>query len=258
MSSSAGTDGALLFEVLLRLGDNALVLGQQLGGWIARAPTLEEEMAIANLALDLIGQARVTLAYAGEVEGRGRDEDALAYWRDDGEFRNLQLVEQPNGHFGDTIVRQVLYEAFHCELFEALAGCADERLRAIAARSLKEARYHLRHAGHWLVRLGGGTEESHRRVSESLQALWPHTGEMLTPDEIDTAFAERLGGPDLGVLARRTRERLTPLFAEACLELPPPAPALMASGKRGRHSEHLGYLLAEMQHLHRSHPGAAW
>ncbi len=249
---------AVLFEALLRLGDNALVLGQRLSEWVASGPTLEEEMALANLALDLIGEARMFLAYAGEVEGKGRGEDALAFMRDDRAFRNLTLLEQPNGHFGDTIVRQVLFEAWHVELLRALGQVDDQRIREIATRAEKEARYHLRHVGHWLVRLGDGTAESHRRVQESLHRLWPLTGEMFEADAQDIAFQKHCSGPDLSAVAARTREALVPIFTEAKLTLPESPAAGIAQGKQGMHSEHLGHLLAQMQHLHRSHPGANW
>ncbi|MEO0422201.1 MAG: 1,2-phenylacetyl-CoA epoxidase subunit PaaC [Pseudomonadota bacterium] len=263
MAPAAGADAApgpkeVLLEAVLRLGDNALVLGQRLSQWVGQGPTLEEEMALANLALDLVGEARMFLAYAGEIEGAGRDEDALAFLRDDRALRNLNLLEQPNGDFGDTIVRQVLFEAWHVELLAALSGCRDHRVAEISQRCVKEARYHLRHAGHWLVRLGDGTQESHARVSASLVRLWPLTAEMFTGDGQDSAFQQHFEGPDLGELEARSRASLAPLFAEAKLELPAAAAPNIAQGKQGVHSEHLGYLLAEMQHLHRSHPGASW
>ncbi len=174
-----------LLEYVTRLGDNALILGQRMVELVAAYPELEEELANANFALDYIGQARMFYTYAGELEGQGRDEDDYAFLRDENEFRNVLLLEQPNGHFGDSITRLVLFEAFYLAQLEALTNCADERLAEIAARAEKEIRYHLRHNTQWLVRLGDGTEESHNRVQESLDRLWQYTGELFAADEVD-------------------------------------------------------------------------
>ncbi len=246
-----------LTAFVLRLGDNALVLGQRMLELVAALPELEEELANANLALDYIGQARLYYSYAGELEGRNRDEDDLAFRRDECEFRNLLLVEQPNGHFGDTIVRQVLFDTFYLKLLEALSDCSDERLAGIAARAQKEVTYHLRHASNWLLRLGDGTEESHGRVQQSLERLWRFTGEMFEPDEIDNVMLSAYDGPDLGGIESAWRKDIASLVDEATLQLPDEQ-GMASGGKRGVHTEHLGYLLAEMQHIPRCHAGAAW
>jgi ring-1,2-phenylacetyl-CoA epoxidase subunit PaaC len=241
----------------LRLGDSNLVLAQRLGAWVAYAPALEEDLGVANLALDLLGQARLLLTYAGELEGRGRTEDDLAFGRDVPEFLNLSLVEQPNGDFGCTIVRQVLYAAFQLELYEALQSSTDLRLAEIAAKALKETRYHLRYSAGWLVRLGDGTEESHLRVQSALDELWRFTDELVSADELD----ERLSGagiaPPLAQLAPRWSARIDELLREATLTRPRSVPYRW-QGKRGQHSEHLGHLLAPMQFMHRAYPGARW
>ena len=240
-----------------RLGDNALVLGQRMTEQVAAQPELEEELAQANFALDYIGQARMLYTYAGEIEGRSRGEDDFAFLRQEHEFRNCLLLEQPNGHFGDTICRLVLFETFYLLLLEALCGCQDARLAEIAARARKEIRYHLRHNSLWLVRLGDGTDDSRARIQDSLDRLWPYTGELFAADDVDEAFRAEFGGPDLAALYDQWRVRLGDLLREATLRTP--EEGWMASGgKQGRHSEHLGYLLAEMQYLQRSHPGARW
>ena len=240
-----------------RLGDNALILGQRLIEWVTRLPELEEELANANIALDCIGQARMFYTYAGELEGKDRREDDFAFLRAAGEFQNFQLVEQPNGHFGDLIVRQLLFEQFYVLQLEVLAECSDQRLAEIAARAVREARYHLRHVSHWFVRLGDGTEESQTKVQQSLNDLWRYTGELFTGDEVDTIVRDRLGGPDLTMLRENWQESLARLAKEGCLTLPEDG-WMAAGGRQGIHTEHLGYLIAEMQHLPRSHPGASW
>jgi len=240
-----------------RLGDNALVLGQRMIESVAAYPELEEELANANFALDYIGQARMFYAYAGEMEGQGRGEDDFAFLRDENEFRNLLLLEQPNGHFGDSIARLVLFELFYLDQLAALTRCTDRRLTEIAARAEKEIRYHLRHNTQWLVRLGDGTDESHARVQASIDALWPFSGEMFAADEIDTIVERAFGGPNLEVLQQKWRADISAILINATLQMP--QGAWMASGgKSGRHSEYFGYMIAEMQSLHRAHPGAAW
>src|SRR5271155_243160 len=183
--SAARADSKALFRYVLRLGDLSLVLGQRLGEGVGHAPALEEDLGLANIALDLIGQARLLLTYAGEVEGRGRGEDEIAFLREHGEYLNAILVEQPNGDFGRTIVRQVLVDAFQLELYERMTMSTDPRLAAIAAKSAKEVRYHLRYSGGWLVRLGDGTEESRTRVAGALETLWPYTVELFVEDDLD-------------------------------------------------------------------------
>jgi ring-1,2-phenylacetyl-CoA epoxidase subunit PaaC len=246
-----------LFAYLLRLGDTSLVLGQRLGEWVGHAPALEEDLALANLALDLIGQARLLLSYAGEVEGRGRDEDALAYLRDAPEFMNLALAEQPNGDFAHTIVRQWLIDAWQLELYQGLAGSADDRLAAIAAKALKETRYHYRFSSGWLVRLGDGTDESRSRAQQALESLWRFTDELFAPDEVDVRIAAAGVAPPLAPQANAWSARVQEDLAEATLARPAPM-AYPWHGRRGVHTEHLGHLLGEMQHLQRSYPGLQW
>jgi ring-1,2-phenylacetyl-CoA epoxidase subunit PaaC len=246
-----------LHRYLLRLGDLSLVLGHRLGEWVGHAPVLEEDLGLANIALDLIGQARLLLAYAGEVEGRGRGEDDLAFLRQHVEYLNPTLAEQPNGDFGETIVRQVLIDAFQLELYERLVSSSDERLAAIAAKAVKETRYHLRYSSSWLVRLGDGTAESHARAQAALQRLWPYTVELCEEDELDREMAERGVAPRLAELRNAWSGRIDEILAEATLERPRDRPHTWF-GKRGEHSEHLGYMLAEMQYLQRAYPGARW
>jgi ring-1,2-phenylacetyl-CoA epoxidase subunit PaaC len=250
-----------LSRYALRLGDDALVLSQRLGEWIARAPQLEEDVAVGNIALDLLGQARSLLTHAGRLEGQGtgdiRDEDALAYLRDVLDYRNLLLVERPNGDFAHTIARQFLFDAFNVELMAALAGSRDARLAAIAAKAAKEAAYHVRHSAEWAIRLGDGTAESHARMRDALDALWPYTGEMFTADEVDAALAAAGIGIDLGALRPGWDRRVDEVLREATLARPGDG-WMQPGGGRGRHGEHLGYLLAEMQFLQRAYPGATW
>jgi ring-1,2-phenylacetyl-CoA epoxidase subunit PaaC len=248
---------AALFLYALRLADDALVLGHRLSEWCGHAPVLEEDLALGNMALDLIGQARSLYTYAGEAEGRGRDEDALAYRRDAGEYRNILLVEQPNGDFAVTILRQLLYAAFAHPYFEDLAKSTDATLAAIAAKSAKELAYHVRHAAEWAIRLGDGTEESHRRAQAALDELWPYTGELFEVDAVERQLFEAGIAVDRAALRPRWEATLAPILAEA--KLRPPASEWMQSGGRsGRHSEHLGHMLAELQFLQRAYPDARW
>lgn len=246
-----------LLAYVTRLGDNALVLGQRMIELVAAYPELEEELANANFALDYIGQARMFYTCAGDLEGKGRGEDDFAFLRDENEFRNLLLLEQPNGHFGDSIAKLVLFELFYFAQLEALTGCEDARVAEIAARAEKEIRYHLRHNTQWLVRLGDGTEESHRRIQESVNQLWRYTGEMFEADEIDTIVEKAWGGPNLEELRRRWLADIDAILINATLEKPEDG-GMASGGKAGRHTEHLGYMIAEMQYLQRSHPGASW
>jgi ring-1,2-phenylacetyl-CoA epoxidase subunit PaaC len=249
--------GSAHLRYVLRLADTCLVLGQRLGEWVGHAPALEEDLGLANTSLDLIGQARLLLTHAGELEGRGRDEDALAMSRDQSDFLNLSLVEQPNGDFGRTIVRQFLIDAWQLELYEALQSSKDARLAGIAGKALKETRYHLSYSAGWLIRLGDGTEESHRRVQRALDQLWRFTREFFATDEVDEDMARAGIGPSLAELAPRWSARVDEVLREATLQRPADIPYSWY-GKRGDHTEHLGYLLAEMQFLHRAYPGAAW
>lgn len=246
-----------LTAYVLRLADNALILGQRMIELVTAEPELEAELANANFALDYIGQARMLYSYAGELEGTGRSEDDFAFLRGENEFRNLLLLEQPNGHFGDALVRQYLFEVFYVHLLDALTRCEDQRLSAIAARAVTEVRYHVRHSAKWLVRLGDGTGLSHERSQNSLNDLWRFTGEMLTADEVDKAVQHDIAGPDLEVIAVAWRSDVEKTVAEATLQIPDEQ-WMAEGGKQGRHSEFLGYLLAEMQYLQRSNPGASW
>jgi len=254
---SAAPDNEALFRYVLRLGDLSLVLGQRLGEWVGHAPALEEDLGLANIALDLIGQARLLLSYAGEIDGCGRSEDEIAYLREQGEYLNPVLAEQPNGDFGQTIVRQVLIDAFQVELYERMAASTDERLAAIAAKSVKETRYHLRYSGSWLVRLGDGTENSHALAQSALERLWPYTVELFAEDDLDRAMADCGVAPRLAEVHTAWTARLDELLAQATLKRPDDR-AHSWHGKRGQHSEHLGYILAEMQYLQRAYPGARW
>jgi ring-1,2-phenylacetyl-CoA epoxidase subunit PaaC len=250
-----------LFQYLLRLGDSPLILAQRLGEWVGHGPVLEEDIAQTNVGLDLLGQARLWLSYAGEVEARyalaGRDEDQLAFLRDSAEFRNLLLVEQPNGTFADTTARQFLFDAWHVLLLRALAQSADERIAGIAAKSVKEAAYHVERSGDWVIRLGDGTDESRARMQAALEALWMYTGEMFAPDATELALIEIGVAADVRTLAEPWRRHVDAVLAEATLEAPRDA-FMQQGGKRGVHTEHLGHLLAEMQVLQRSYPGAHW
>ncbi|MGI9200532.1 MAG: 1,2-phenylacetyl-CoA epoxidase subunit PaaC [Woeseiaceae bacterium] len=240
-----------------RLGDNALILGQRMIEAVTLYPELEEELANANFALDYIGQARLFYSYAAELEGSDRTEDDFAFLRDGHEYRNALLLEQPNGHFGDMMAREFLFESFYLLQLEALEQCGDSRTAEIAARAVKEIRYHLRHVSQWIVRLGDGTDESHDKMQQSMNDHWRFTGELFDADEIDLAFAENYSGPDLDAIQSKWQTNVAAVLAEATLSKPNDE-WMAAGGKQGRHSEHFGYLLAEMQHLQRSHPGATW
>jgi ring-1,2-phenylacetyl-CoA epoxidase subunit PaaC len=246
-----------LVEYLLRHGDDRLVLGHRLAEWCGHAPILEEDIALANIALDLVGQANLLLGLAGQMEGQGRDADALAYFREATAFRNLQLVELPNGDFGFTIIRQFLFDAYDVPFLEALQRSGHPELAGIAAKAYKEARYHLRHSAEWVVKLGDGTEESQRRVQRALDELWRFTGELFRPDDVDRTLMRAGLAPDLAALSPRWGERVEAVVREATLALPESTPAMLG-GRRGWHTEHLGHALAEMQIVARSFPGATW
>ena len=244
-----------LFAFAVRRADDALVLGHRLSEWTGRAPLLEEELALANLALDLIGQARELYALAGEIAGDGRDEDDLAYLRTDREYSNILLVELPRGDFAFTIARQFLYASFVDRWWRATMGSSDKRVAAIAAKAEKETAYHVRHSAEWLIRLGDGTDESGRRAQAALDRLWPYVGEMFEAEDEALVAAGVCADPpglrtawDGGVNA---------VLAQAGLVRPRDG-WMQTGGRAGRHSEHLGPMLAEMQHLQRTHPGAKW
>jgi ring-1,2-phenylacetyl-CoA epoxidase subunit PaaC len=233
--------------------DDALVSAQRLGWWISRAPELEEDVAMANIGLDQLGQARSLLTYAGELEGEGRTEDDLAYLRDDREFRNVKLVERPMTDFGVTMARLLVFATYQLHLHRALCECGDPTLRGIAGKAVKEVAYHVDHATHWVLRLGDGTDDSHARMQAALDAEWPYVEELFAPSP------ESLAGQvtDPAVLRDPVLSDVRRVVVEATLELPQVPPAL-GGGRNGQHTEHLGHLLAEMQHLHRSHPGVTW
>lgn len=242
-----------LFRYTLGLADDALVSAQRLGWWVSRAPELEEDVALANIGLDQLGQARSLLSYAGQLEGAGRSEDDLAYLRDDREFCNVKLVERPMTDFGVAMARLLVFSTYQRHLYAALAAGGDETLAAVAAKAVKEVTYHVDHATHWVVRLGDGTEESHRRMQAALDAEWPYLEELFAP--VDASLRGRVVDP--AAIRDAVLTDVRRVVAEATLSAPDVPPAL-GGGRDGLHTEHLGYLLAEMQHLHRSHPGATW
>jgi ring-1,2-phenylacetyl-CoA epoxidase subunit PaaC len=244
-------------EYLLRLGDTTLVLGQRLSEWCGRGPALEEDIALTNVALDLIGQTRLWLGYAAEVEGAGRSADQLAYLRDAHQFRNLLLVEQPNGSYADTLARQFLFDTWHYFVMEALQGSTDARIAEIAAKSLKEVTYHVRRSADLVVRLGDGTEESHRRMQDAFDDLWMFTGELFEADAAEAALAKDGVIPEPAALAASWQRHVGEVLEEATLRMPAAGWA-QSGGRHGRHTEHLGFLLAEMQFLQRAYPGAQW
>ncbi|HTZ53525.1 MAG TPA: 1,2-phenylacetyl-CoA epoxidase subunit PaaC [Candidatus Acidoferrum sp.] len=244
-------------EYLLRLGDNALVLAQRSAAWVAHAPVMEEDVALANVALDLFGQAKLWLEYAGKLENGGRDADALAFHRDSGDFRNLLLVERPNGNFADTIVRGYFYDAWANLALHALARSSDEHVAAIAAKSAKETAYHLHRSEDWLIRLGDGTELSHDRAQHAVDELWRFTGEMFLGDDVDAEMTSAGIGFDPASLREAWLERIGIAFANAALAQPADD-WMQRGGKQGHHSEALSYMLAEMQVLPRTYIGAQW
>lgn len=243
---------------LLRIGDTALILSQRLGEWCGHAPVLEEDLALANVALDLLGQARAVLTHAGALEGRGRDEDQLAFLREEREYCNVTLVELPRGDFAVTTLRNAIMATFFKLLWQRLAeSSSDPELAAIAAKALKEARYHQQHAADWVVRLGDGTEESHRRMECALRDLWPYTAELFADDEIDQDASASGLGPRWSELQAGWRAEIDAMLGEAGLT-PPAATPFLSAGKRGLHSEHMGFILAELQYLQRAYPGGTW
>lgn len=246
------------FEYVIRLADDSLIYSHRLAEWITSAPQLEQDMALANIALDLLGQARLLLTHAGDIEGVGNSEDDLAYLREEQDFRSCLLVEQPMEHeFGDEMARLLYYAAYTVPLWEALSDSQDTRLAEIAAKSLKEARYHLEYAADWVIRLGDGTEESHRRLQAGLENMWPYVDELFLADD----RTESLVAADVAADPTRLKEQWDQIVGnvvrQATLELPTAAQR-EGTGRRGVHSEYLGYLLAEMQYVHRLHPGAQW
>jgi ring-1,2-phenylacetyl-CoA epoxidase subunit PaaC len=233
------------------------VLGHRLSEWCGHGPILEEDIALANIALDLIGQATLLLKLAGEIEGKGRSEDALAYFREAIDYRNVQMVELPNSDYAFTIVRQFLFDVFSYHLLEELQKSANKELAGIAAKGFKEVRYHVRHSSEWVVRMGDGTAESHTRVQNALDHLWRFTGEMFETDRIDEQMIAEGIGANVEEIAPKWRAVVDDVMKRATLTIPNDPPA-MTGGRRGRHTEHLGHMLSEMQIVARSHPGAEW
>jgi ring-1,2-phenylacetyl-CoA epoxidase subunit PaaC len=246
-----------LFTYTLRLADDLLILSHRLSEWCGHGPILEEDIALTNRALDHIGEARNLYTHAGQVEGKGRTEDDLAYLRAERQFVNTKLVEQPNGDYAHTIVRSFLFDAYHLPLAEALTKSSDAQIAAIAAKAVKEAQYHLRHSSDWLIRFGDGTAESQRRAQEALEALWTFTGDLFADDDVQAAMVKAGIAPDLSKVKAAFDVTVDKVLAEATLKRP--ADGFMATGGRqGKHSEHLGFVLAEMQYLQRAYPGAEW
>jgi ring-1,2-phenylacetyl-CoA epoxidase subunit PaaC len=250
-------NAATSWTYVLRLGDDALVMSQRLGEWIAASPQLEEEVAVGNIGLDMLGQARSLLTYAGELEGAGRDEDALAYFRDERDFTNAHLCELANGDFGHTMARLLVFSAYQSELYAQLSTSNDPTLAAVAAKALKEVSYHRDHATQWVLRLGDGTEESHRRMQAGIEAVWPYTFELFEADRLLDEQVEAGVAADPVAMQPPWSAYVTTVLQKATLTLPTAVPAV-TGGRRGIHTEQMGFLLAEMQHLARSHPGATW
>lgn len=261
MSASAAEARVAAPDVLRRyalcIGDTSLILAQRLGEWVGHAPALEEDLALANIGLDLLGQARYLLTYAAQLEGGGRSEDDLAFLRDPQDFLNLSLVEQPNGDFGQTIVRQFLVDAWQLELFERLQHCGEAKLAELAAKAIKETRYHFRFSSGWVVRLGDGTQESHGRMQTALDALWRFTHEMFVANAAEQEAVTLGIVPDPASLAAGWSSRVEEVLQDATLKRPADV-AYAWHGKRGQHGEHLSRLLAEMQFMQRTYPGAQW
>jgi ring-1,2-phenylacetyl-CoA epoxidase subunit PaaC len=259
------TDDERLFEYVLRLGDAPLIIAQRLGEWVGKGPAIEEDIALTNVGLDLLGQARLWLAYAGEVEARfrgaRRTEDELAFLRDGGEFRNLLLAEQPNGNYADTMARQFLFDAWHVLVLRELARSRDARVAQVAAKGAKEAAYHVERSADWVIRLGDGTADSHARMQAAVDGLWMYTGEMFAADEVELALSQCGVAADVRLLEEPWRRHVDAVFREATLAIP--ADGWMQGGggrggKQGVHTEHLGHLLAPMQFLQRANPNAQW
>ena len=257
MQASIRVPADPLLHYRLRIADTALILGQRLSEWAGHGPVLEEDIALANMALDLIGQARALLARVAQIAGDGLDEDRLAFLRDERDYRNVTLVELPRGDFAVTVLRNAMAATFLQLLWSRLEASSDTELAAIAAKAAKEARYHREHAGDWVLRLGDGTDESARRMRAAVQRLWPYAAELFADDAVDEAAAAAGLGPRWSELATDWTAAMEALLAEAGLTVPP-ATAFVSTGKRGVHSEHMGYILAEMQQLQRSFPGGVW
>lgn len=246
-----------LFSFLLRMGDNCLILGHRVSEWCGHAPALEEDIALANVSLDLIGQTQLWLELAAEVEGAGRTADDLAYFRDAFDFRNVLLVEQPNGDYGHTLMRQFLFDAWHLPMVRQLMQSSDKRIAEIAEKASKEVAYHFERSSELVMRLGDGSEESHRRMQTAVDALWPYAGELLEYDDADSYLVDSETIPDISDVAGIWHEHVSAVITKGTLKLPQNN-SVHRGGAQGRHSEHLGFILAEMQFLQRAYPGARW
>lgn len=246
-----------LYDYLLWMSDTTLVLGHRLSEWCGHGPILEEDIALTNIALDLLGQARFYLTYAGEIEGKGKTEDDLAYLRDVMAYHNSLLVEQPNGDFAFTMIRQFMYTAFSYHLQDALLSSSDERIRSIAEKAIKEVTYHLRHSSDWIIRMGDGTEESHKKVQDALNNAWMFVGDLFVMLPADKLLLDAKIIPDLTTIHKKWDETVKGVIEEATLKLPTET-YMMKGGREGKHSEHLGYILAELQFLPRAYPDAKW
>ena len=246
-----------LFEYTIRLADDSLILGHRMSEWCGHGPILEEDIALTNIALDLVGQATSLLAYAGEAEGKERDADALAFLRFDREYKNALLVEQPNGDFGMTMMRQFLFDAFRKPLFERLQLSSDKQLAAIAEKSLKETKYHLKHSSEWVIRLGDGTEESNRRIQDALNTLWRYTPDLFYADEVDQEMQQQGIAPDMVAVYADWNATVQHVFQEATIEIPANN-WKQTGGRKGLHSEHMGHILAELQYMQRAYPNMEW
>ncbi len=253
----ASADLLAHFQYVLRLGDTSLILGHRLSEWSGRAPTLEEDIALSNVALDLIGQARALFAHAAKLEGKGRSEDDLAFLRDPEEYLNLQIVERPNKDFAVTMARQLAYSVFAELQWGALKASKDAEIAGVAAKAEKECAYHVRHASEWVIRLGDGTQESHARMQAAIADVWTYTGEMFEVDDVDRAMIAAGIGVDTSALKAQWTATMDEVLKEATLQKPADG-WMSVGGRRGLHTEHLGHLLAQMQVLQRAHPGAAW
>ncbi len=249
---------AKLFEYTIRLADNALMMGQRLGEWCGHGPVLEQDIAMTNIALDYIGHARMLYQYASVLEGRGRSEDDLAYMRLEHEYRNVLLTELPNGNFGDTIMRQFLFDVYNYRLYHALTGSNDEQLAAIAAKAIKEIAYHKKWSAEWVIRLGDGTDESHQKARQALDDLWMFTGELTEKDELEQELASLGLVPDMSAVRDEYYSEVSKVLKRATLEPPSVDVWMQSGGRKGVHTEHLGFLLTELQYMQRAYPGMEW
>lgn len=247
----------LLLDYTLQLADTSFILGHRLSEWCGHGPVLEQDMAMSNIALDLIGQTRSYYQYAAELEGKGRTEDDLAYLRETVEYKNPLLVEQPNGDFGDTVMRQFIFDSFHFFFLKELQKSSDLRLAAIAAKSFKEVSYHIKWSSEWVIRLGDGTEESRRRIEEAIDQLWPFSGELFMMTATEKALLKQAVIPDYSTIKNSWQGHVAKVFGEATLAVPEKV-WMQSGGKEGRHTEHLGFILTQLQYLQRAYPGLEW